>query len=108
MEFQANTSLDKALRKAFWKKRVGLLNRIRIRRAMRDEELREEIEYSLSQMVRESGMVAGDQFDSETGIFVGNWLTDLFDYIINNWESILEMVMTIIMLFAAGDDAEEE
>ena len=101
--FESNGSLDNAMRRVFWRERVGLLDRIRIRRALRDEEVREEIEYGMSRMLAEAGLVAGDLFDSNTGIFVGDWL-DIFDWIIANWSTILEMIMTIIGLFSGTEE----
>jgi hypothetical protein len=104
-EFEANPSLDDTLRKVFWKERVGLLDRIKIRSALRTPEMREEIEYSLSQRLYEAIVVgdvaipaAGEELFSSAGIYVGSW-QDLLQWILDNWPAILEMIMQIIALF---------
>lgn len=33
------------------------------------------------------------------GIYVGNWLTDLFELLVENWEVILEIISTILIFF---------
>jgi hypothetical protein len=104
-EFKANPSLDDAIRKVFWKERVGLLDRIKIRSALRKPEMREEIEYSLSQRLYEAIVVgevalavSDDELFSSAGIYVGSW-QDLLQWILDNWPAILEMIMQIIALF---------
>lgn len=103
--FRPNRSLRWAMRRAFWQNRTPLFQRIRIMSSMRDDMIQEEVEYTLSLMLQASGKVRGDMFN-ESGIFVGNWLTDVFDWVIENWDAILEMVITIISLFAAEQDMD--
>lgn len=33
------------------------------------------------------------------GVFVGNWFADLLDYIIENWDEILAIITSILLLF---------
>ena len=107
--FEANRTLDRALRRIFWKKRVPLRTRIDIRKALRDPEKREEIEFSLSRMAVDSNAIPPEGEDvDEAGIFVGNWITDLFDWLLDNWDSILAMIMQIIDLFTDDGEADTE
>ena len=99
-EFTPNQTLDRALRRVFWRKGVKLRDRINIRQALRDDLLREEIEFSLTAKAMDMGAIPPQSSDvTQEGIYVGNYITNLLDWIIENWDSILEMILAIISLF---------
>lgn len=95
-----NNSLERMFRRVFFRQGVPLVTRVQIRQALDDDLIRDEIEYTLSRKAAEAGVVPPQAFDAD-GLFVGNWITDLLDWVIEHWDEILEIIMTIISLFAA-------
>ena len=105
--WEPNQSLPEALIKAArnelpwwqWRKRRAVLT------ALNQLDYRFVLEAELTDMAMRVGAIPpeGDMYKTYGGvpIFVGAW-TDIFDWIINNWPAIMEMIMQIISLFAAG------
>lgn len=104
--FSPNRTFERVLKVGFWKMGTPLLKRVKIRAALRHDDIREEMEFAITQAALVAGVIPRSSKNiSETGIYVGDWLTDLLDWIINNWDSILEIIMTIINLFQELDMA---
>jgi len=98
--YEGNPTFMRALRRAMWKERTGLLHRIRILRAMQDPLIRQEVETAVTRMALDAGAIPPESTDvTAEGIYVGNWLTDLLEWILENAPAIIELVITIIGLF---------
>lgn len=99
-KFESNNSLDSVIHHAArrnWRT-TGLLKRLKIYRALRDPDLRYELELALTETAAEAGAIPPEARDQTTGVYVGDW-QDLFQWFLDNWPAILEMIMQIISLF---------
>jgi len=103
--FKPNESLPEALIRAArdelkwwqWRRRRAVIT------ALSQLDYRFVLEAELTDMALRAGAIPPSAtFDvvGGTKIFVGAW-TDLFDWIIENWPAIMEMILSIISLFAA-------
>lgn len=101
MAFAPNKTLPTTVFEAARKSGASLRQRTRLRFAFAfasDEDLLE-LEKELTMEAVKAGEIKPEGVLD--GIYQGRW-TDLLDWIIANWDSILKMIMAIIGLFAAG------
>lgn len=98
MAWKENKTLDAALTEAAWDSGATLRERLCVRIALLRPRKRQELELALTQLACETAAipVAGDQIVE--GVYVGSW-QDLFQWILENWPKIIEMIMAIIALF---------
>lgn len=97
--FKPNWTLDKAVGAAMLAVGHGLGERvgIRARMALLPRAKREELEKQVT-----AAAVAASAIPPSSvvgGIYVGNWWQDLLQFLIDNWEVILEIILAIITIF---------
>lgn len=98
--FRNNQSLDRCVGRVMREYDTPLRERLRIRTrmALLSWEDRAELERQLTAKAMEMGALPKEGPNIVNGIYVGSWL-DLFDWFINNWETILEIILAIIAVF---------
>lgn len=111
-DWKPNESLREGIEKVASRElgRLELLKRIKVAKALYIPRYRFALEAILTDMALSEGTIAptaenvkvfsveGEQIP----IFVGNWITDLLDWLIANGPAIIELIMTIVSLFASG------
>lgn len=100
--FKPNPTFDRTMRSALRKTRTRFFTRVKVWRALRDNEMRYELELALTEKALAMGIIQPEGIEG-TGVYGGPW-TDFLDWIINNWDEIFRIIMTIIDLFS--DDME--
>ena len=100
------TMARKELKWFEWRKKFA------VAKCLRDPDFRFVLEAQVTDMALRAGAIPpqGDQVVSygDYQVFVGNWLTDLLEWVLLNAPAIIELIMTIISLFNAGKLSAED
>lgn len=103
-EFKPNPTFDDAIRSALRKTRTPFLTRVKVWLAMRNDEVRYEMELALTEKALEMGVLQPEGVDG-AGVYGNPW-TDFLDWIIANWDDILKIIMTIVDIFTDTQPAD--
>jgi len=102
--FIRNLTLDRAIYQAMRDRGYGVVGAfdivgktMRLRRSTRKE-----LEGRLTELAVAAKAIPPTAV--REGVFDGSWLEDLLQFIIDNWEVILEIILTIINIFVAEED----
>lgn len=102
--FAPNATFDDTIRSAMRKTRTPFLTRVKVWLAMRNEEVRYEMELALTEKALEMGIVQPEGVDG-AGVYGNPW-TDFLDWVIANWDDILKIIMTIVDIFTDTQPAD--
>jgi hypothetical protein len=97
--FQPNRSLETTIMSVMRDQGHNLLERLRVRIALAflSRDKRRQLEHELTTMASTAGAIPPQSVGSD-GVYVGAW-QDLFQWFLDNWESILELILRIISFF---------
>lgn len=99
VNFEPNNTLDMAMAKAVDEKSPGFFDRLSIRIALLRPRKRYQLEKELTRQCMLAGVIPYESTEIADGVFVGNWLVEIFDWIIANWETVLEIISAILLFF---------
>jgi hypothetical protein len=100
--YVANKTLSSTVFEAARKSRVGIAKRMYLRTCFMfaSADKLKELEQELTTELVLAGVLPPEGVQVVDGCFVGNW-QDFLQWIIDHWDDILRIIMTIIGLFAA-------
>lgn len=98
MSFEENKTLDQAMDVAVERVDTSRRERRAVMWTLWWPRHRREFEQRLTAAAMAAGAIPPAAMVKD-GVFCGNWLTDLLDWIVNNWETILEIISTILLFF---------